>query len=302
MLLTLIICTYKRPELLNTCVSCAISVLNKFDSELVIINDEKDTDIQVPAHPKIRVYNNPKQGLASARNLGAHHANGELLLFIDDDIEFSIENVSQLLSQYNQKPNACFNTNWKYSDEMMKTVRSTSFGRFLIHYGMINYKGWVPDINWQSSLFEVHKLAGFFMLIPKKHFTNIGGFNEQFVNQGTEDDEMCHRLFNNGIKMYVDPDNYVFHNELDRISLESRLARYYNGAINRRKAFELGHVSYEIKYSKLKSLALLVLLNFYKLIIRFSKLIPNSIKFDRVYFKLANVLIALAIYRGYTKK
>lgn len=302
MLLSLIICTYKRPQLLANCVNCGIQVLDKLNAEIIVVNDEKGAIVTVPSHPNISVYNNPKQGLASARNFGAKKSKGELLLFIDDDIEFNLKNIELLLSTYNLSQPACYNPNWKYSDEMLNTLRSKPFGRFLIHYGLINYKGWVPDIKWDTSVFEAHKLAGFFMLIPKFVFDSANGFNETFINQGTEDDEFCYRLQQQGIKMFVDPKNYVIHNEIDRISLENRLARYYNGATNRRKAFEMGHSSYKINYSLIKKILLYLLVPFYDLIIRISKVIPNNSKFDSLYFKTANVLLAMAIFKGYNKK
>lgn len=302
-MLSLVLCTYKRPALLQTSISNAIKVLDKIEeSELIVVNDDGSNHLKVQEHPKIRLVNNPKHGLASARNLGAKLAKGDLILFIDDDIEFTLDNIERLLIRFKKRPPACYNPNWKYSDELMSIVEQTSFGRFLIKNNLTNYKGWVPELNWSSSLFEVNKLAGFFMLIPKDIFMSSGGFDEEFINQGTEDDELCIRLKNMGVKFYVDAENYVFHNEIDRISLESRLSRYINGSINRRKAFELGYKEYEIKYSLFKKIISSVLLPFRGSLISICKLIPNKPSFDVLYFKLANILIALSIYKGYSTK
>jgi GT2 family glycosyltransferase len=300
-MLSLIICTYKRPQLLKTVISCAIKVVEKINSEIIIINDDSTTPIDVPIHPKIRMLNNPKKGLGSARNHGGRHAEGDVLLFIDDDIEFSVEVVQKLLAVYNTHP-ACYNPNWEYSVEMMNTLKKKSFGRFLIKHELINYKGWVPDIPWNTNMFETHKLAGFFLMMPKLVFTELGGFNENFINQGTEDDEFSFRIKTAGYKLYVDPKVYVNHNELDRISLESRLKRYFNGAINRRKAFEMGHKSYEIPYSATKKILLTLTLPFYHFIIQLTKLIPNKNSFDWLYFRFCHLLLALSIFKGYSHK
>lgn len=299
MFLSIIICTYKRPDLLRNCLSGAMQVLDKIDSEVIVINDSKDGKVIVPAHPRIKLFDNPKQGLASARNLGASKATGELILFVDDDIEFNLDNVKALIKLFENASPACYNPNWKYSEEMFEIVRKTQFGRFLIESKLVNYKGWVPELNWSDKVFEVKKLAGFFMLVPKNIFDKIHGFNETFIHQGTEDDELCKRFKEAGIKMFIDPDNYVYHNELDRISLETRLTRYYNGAINRRRAFELGHAEYEIKYSVLRRTICKLLLPLKKLIILSTKMIPNIKALDFFYFKAAHVLIALAIFEGY---
>lgn len=299
MLISLIICTYKRPQLLKTCLACAIEVIKSINGEIIIINDSIEDKVDVIEDNKIHLFNNTSHGLASARNLGAKKAKGDLILFIDDDIEFSVENVKNLLELSLKKTNACFNPNWKYSDEMNKTVQKTQFGRFLINVDLVNYKGWVRELPWQENVFRVNKLAGFFMLIPKKIFDLTTGFNTEFINQGTEDDEFCKRLIGLNIELYIDPSNYVFHNELDRIGLEQRLSRYINGSINRRKAFDMGHKEYEIVYSKNKKMILKLISNFKKQLIYITKIIPNIEFFDKIYFRLSHILIAIAIYEGY---
>jgi GT2 family glycosyltransferase len=301
-MLSIIICTYNRPELLKGCLSGAMQLLDEVDSEIIVVNDSKTHTPVVPEHPKLKLLNNPKQGVASARNFGARHATGNLLLFIDDDIEFDLKNAEALLEVYEKNEPACYNPNWRYSDEMHAALDKTQFGRFLIHYKLINYKGWVPELPWTDTLFEVKQLAAFFMLVPKRFFDAVSGFNESFTNQGTEDDELCHRLREAGVKMFVDPSNYVFHNEMDRVTLEARISRYRNGAVNRRKAFDLGNKSYEVKYSTAKKMILQLILPFEKVLFVMAKLIPNRRVFDPLYFKLANVLIATAIFGGYTKK
>ncbi|MGE0567487.1 MAG: glycosyltransferase family 2 protein [Bacteroidia bacterium] len=299
-MLSIIICTYKRPELLKKCVSCCLKIIDAIESELIVVNDDNTASVSVISHPKICLLNNPKTGLASARNFGAKNAKGDLLLFIDDDIEFETETVLTMLNHYN-KNGASYNPNWKYSDEMLSIVKGTQFGRFLIANNLISYRGWVRDLNWQNEIFEVSKLAGFFFLINKNDFFSINGFNEEFENQGTEDDELCRRLKAKGIKMYIDPTIYVNHNELDRISLENRLVRYSNGAENRRKAFELGLKEYEIPYSALRRFVLTIILPFRYLLVLITKLIPNKIQFDSLYFKFCRLLIAIYIFKGYRK-
>ena len=300
-MLSIIICTYKRPQLLNNCLVGAMQVLEKMDAEVIVINDSPADPVTVPQHPKVRLYNNTKRGLASARNLGAVSARGELLLFLDDDIEFDLKNVDDMLAVYAQRPPACYNPNWKYSDAMTREVESTQFGRFLIKHKLINYRGWVPGLNWQDTIFEVKQVAGFFMLMPKVFFDRSGGFNEEFINQGTEDDELCVRLAALDVKMFIDPQIYVFHNELDRISLESRVHRYYNGAVNRRKALDLGIEEYRISYTPARRLLMKMLLPLKKALLFSAGLIPNKLVFDPLYFRLSHVLIAIAIYEGYSK-
>jgi len=301
-MLSIIICTYKRPQLLQNCLKGAMQALEGGNTEIIVVNDAKDSTVSVPQHEAIRVVRNEGQGVASARNFGAKQAQGDLLLFVDDDIEFDAANVKALLTAYEQRPPACYNPNWRYSDEMYREIEKTQFGRFLIHHNLISYKGWVIDLDWQDHIFEAKQLAAFFLLMPKAFFEKVGGFNESFTNQGTEDDELCKRLRKAGIRMFIDPNNYVFHNEMDRVTLPARLKRFHSGAANRRRAHDMGMEGYEIKYTGKKRKLLSAMLPFESALVAFAKLIPNRRAFDLLYFKMANALIALTIYKGYTGK
>jgi hypothetical protein len=107
------------------------------------------------------------------------------------------------------------------------------------------------------------------------------------------------RLAEQGIKMFVDPKNYVFHNELDRIGLEMRMIRYFKGAVNRRRAFEMGHKEYEIHYSLFKIIVYRTLWPAKKIIVCLTKIIPNKKALDFIYFRLAHVLLGIFIFGGY---
>ena len=88
MKLSIIIPTCDRPQFLNRAVTSALNNGGN-DCEVIIVDDglEKsapsltfDGDIKVITTPG-------RTGASAARNLGANHATGSHLLFLDDDIE-----------------------------------------------------------------------------------------------------------------------------------------------------------------------------------------------------------------------
>lgn len=111
-LISVCICTYKRPELLTRTLNGVISQVtdNKFLFEVVIV----DNDIMRSAENVVIKYqqNNdlkiiydcePEQNIAMARNRAIQNASGNFIAFIDDD-EFPVEkwlnNMRNCLKEY----------------------------------------------------------------------------------------------------------------------------------------------------------------------------------------------------------
>lgn len=86
--ITVAICTYKRPKLLEKCIE---SVLNQNAESnygvIVIDNDieESARGIVEKLNSKVQYFVQPLKGLSYARNMAVSKANGEFILFIDDD-------------------------------------------------------------------------------------------------------------------------------------------------------------------------------------------------------------------------
>ena len=62
----------------------------------------------------------------------------------------------------------------------------------------------------------------------------------------------------------------------------------------------MGFKEYEIIYSKNKKYLLKIISKLKSPLIFFTKIIPNFQLFDKLYFKISHILIAIAIYEGYS--
>jgi GT2 family glycosyltransferase len=301
-LLSIIIPTYNRGEILHQTLGHARDAVNGVDAEIIVVNDSNAQKVILPEKftGHVKVIDSPNPGAASGRNSGVKHSNGELLLFTDDDIIISKENINRTLEFNRLHPNACLNLNWKYPDRLLEEMKRTKFGRFLIHVNLIDYKGWVYHGNWSDEkVFEVKKLSAFYLFMPKKIFLQTGGFNESFKNQSVEDDEFSSRLLKTGIRLYIDPTGCVLHNETDKINLKARLKRLKTGAFNKREAYEMGMQEYHIPYSPLKIYAYSLLSACKGVVFFFSLLVPNTSLLDFLYRRLVHLLIGTVIFEGY---
>ena len=92
-MLSIIIPTKDRTEILKLTLQKAIEAIEGFEIEIIVVNDGNEI-IQKIENPKIQYHNNPKKGVTTARNYGASLAQSDLLLFLDDDMWITKETIN----------------------------------------------------------------------------------------------------------------------------------------------------------------------------------------------------------------
>ena len=90
--LTIIIPTWKRDEVFSETIAAAVEAVKNIDAEILVINDCGEDEVLFE-HTKVKIYNNPGRGVSQARNSGASLAKSPILLFIDNDILITEENI-----------------------------------------------------------------------------------------------------------------------------------------------------------------------------------------------------------------
>lgn len=300
---SIIIPTKNREEILLNSLKAAVKAIETVDAEIIIVNDG-DREIQLPeeGRSKIRVILNPKQGVASARNLGARNASSELLIFMDDDMLVNERAVKKVIELAGLHPDGTINISWEYPPGLLEEIRKNKFGRYLEHYGFTTLKGWNTGQPWDDhELFENPGLTSQFLAIPKTTFNSVSGYNETFPHAGFEDYDFSKRLRNKGVHLYVWPKDAIYHNEADRLDLRKWLDRKQRGGETRKHAVLQGNKELELHYNGIKKIILQVLALTENIWIGFLELLPNKKMLDGLYGKLVNILLATAIFKGYTK-
>lgn len=302
--LSIIIPSYNRNYLLNECIDSIVhSKLSNI--EVIIVNDYKKKDIELTASnkvPYIRIFNNPKEGVASARNFGAKNAKSDKILFVDDDMILNRNAIKKAIDFLEAYPNATCNANWIYEEKLTNEISKTSFGRYLIKNNFTTLKGWVGnETEWrENSMILVGGITSQFLAITKSNFEKIGGYNEEFPFAGFEDYDLNKQLVKANILSYIDTTVLIYHNEIDRVNPVNWLARKKRGAITRRVAVDLGFSELGLHFGFFKKM-LLQLLSLTKPLLMFVvRIFPNSKALDHAYAKLINMLIAINIFEGFT--
>jgi glycosyltransferase involved in cell wall biosynthesis len=303
--LSIIIPTKDRNDIFFKTLKNAYSAIADIDAEIIVINDSRTNTIEVDAlyQSKVIVYRNPKRGVASARNLGAAKAKANLLLFLDDDMLISQQNIQTTLKLHQAYNNCCINLNWIYPPHLTEKIVHTQFGRYLIHYGFTSLKGWNKGEFWSNDhLFKTSGITSQYLSMEKKIFDEMGGYSENFPHAGFEDFEFAQRLKQKDINFYIYPLSMVHHNEEDRLQVKPWLQRKKRGGETRRVAVEMGFNYIAIRYSSFKTFILSSIVFFKSIIMVGISILPNVKLLDGVYFKLVNILLAAAIFEGYTTK
>jgi GT2 family glycosyltransferase len=307
--LSIIIPTFNRAHIFSATLESAYQSVSGMDAEIIVVNDSKENQIVIDEKYKntVLVFNNPKSGVASARNFGARQAKGNLLLFLDDDILISKKNISDTLCFFDEHENqkVCLNLNWDYPQQVKELLPTTSFGRYLSHYGftMLEGKGWLNHTFAERNTFQViSAAASFYLGITKNLFESIGGYSEVFSHAGFEDHDFASRLKKHSITCYILPSSYVYHNESDRIDFKPWMTRKVRGGITRRQAVDAGYTDLQLHHGFFKKFCYRILVKGKPFLFFLERIIPNSVMFDRIYYRLMNLLLGTSIYEGYSKK
>ncbi|MBA4536424.1 glycosyltransferase [Bacillus aquiflavi] len=140
-------------------------------------------------------------GAANARNSGSNIAEGEYLIFCDAHLNFENWWIDRLL-----QPILTGKTD-VVSPAIASITEPDKVG-----YGMsLNH---LLKVYWnkkRSNLFETAVLPGGCLLIPKKVFNDVGGFESGFKTWGHEDVELSIKLWLFGYRCTIQPNVKVFH-------------------------------------------------------------------------------------------
>jgi len=272
--------------------------------EIIIVNDSINEMPDIPQHDNIIVVRNPKNGVASARNYGAGLAKAPILLFMDDDMIITKENIKAVLHFHTIYSNCFLNLNWVYPPQINDLIKRTPFGRYLQKYEFNTLKGWNKNnLKWRDDyIFESDGITSQNLSVAKNTFLKCQGYNENFPYAGFEDQEFSSRIKKSGYRIFIDPNQMTYHEESDRLVLYNWLERKYRGGITRRIAVNMGFIDFKLQLNFLKRIAVIVGREILLPAAYISDMLFRKRSLDPIYFRIVNVLLSIAIYGGYFSK
>lgn len=184
MMLSVVICTYNRSELLSKCLeSLTDQTIDKKCYEVIVAdNNSNDNTILVAQGyigklPNLKICTEEKRGANHARNAGVNIAKGEYIAFIDDDAVASPDWLSKIMEFIERHPDV--NVFGGPHDAFTLDPKP---GWFPPEYGIFFLGNEERPLNINAEW-----LIGTNLIVRKDAFVSVGGFNDKLgaVKSGT---------------------------------------------------------------------------------------------------------------------
>ena len=179
--------------------------LNRQDVEVIFIHEsEKAVELPLLSIPVKHITIPKNQGIPFNRNQGIYHAQGKIIVFIDDDCWVHDNWLSSMLKHFEDD-------NIVAVTSATKIPRSNFVGDCIAALGFPGGGTLGFEKVWRVSEdnFTNHLAVGNCAL-QKKIFDKIGMFDET-MKSGAEDAELSHRMEKAGILIKFEPEAYAYH-------------------------------------------------------------------------------------------
>ncbi|GAB4398713.1 MAG: hypothetical protein OHK0053_17830 [Microscillaceae bacterium] len=231
-LLSILIPTYngahKLPNLLE-----ALALQTDTDFETIIVVDgSTDHTLELLKQntwplSSLNIISQDNGGRALSRNQGAQAAQGDLLLFLDDDMRPAPEVVARHKAFHQQQNHPCALIGGAQEDETRLKTDLQFFRAYLS-------KKWSTNASGKINAENPFLMAAHFS-IPRALFAELGGFDERLTD--AEDFDLAVRATEAGISIYFDPGIEAWHD--DFITCRAYIRRQRQYAAAHRKLMDL---------------------------------------------------------------
>jgi glycosyltransferase involved in cell wall biosynthesis len=171
-LVSVIIPVYKRLEYLKQAIESALAQTHP-RVEVIIVDDGSPADpapVIASFGQRVRLVRKSNGGLASARNFGIAHANGEYLSFLDDDDFLEPDALTSLVKALAERPGSVWAAGkYRYVDEQ---------GRDTGRVRRCRYES--GDV-YERMVFNNLMGAPSVVLVRTDVMRSLGGFDESFI-------------------------------------------------------------------------------------------------------------------------
>ncbi len=200
---SIIIPTYNRPQALAACIE-AIQQLDypKDFFEVIIVDDGspnplKASDFKSDDGIAISILRQNNGGPASARNLGASQADGDILAFTDDDCTPASRWLSELAQAFHNSPTSLIGGR---TLNALDTNPYSTTSQIIVDEAYAYFLSREDDLRFFSS----NNIA-----LPAHLFLEIGGFNASL--RTSEDRDFCDRWIQEKHPLVYAPKALVYH-------------------------------------------------------------------------------------------
>ncbi len=217
---SVIIVSYNCRENLLDCLK-SLELYNSEDAEIIVVdNNSKDSTSQLKEiFPKVQwIFNEDNMGYSKACNIGSEVATGEYLVFLNPDTQVTPNWLDNMASHFVHKDVGAVGPLSNYVAGLQKYE---AFTQMRIHSPeqIIELSREISQKNKGQGL-TTKLLIGFCLMIPRSLFNKMGKMDPNLF-LGNDDLDISWRLQEQGLKMVVATDTYIFHEGQKSFKTES---------------------------------------------------------------------------------
>ena len=220
---SIIIPVFNQVEYTRQCLDALIRNTSDELYEVIIVDnastDETEGYLVEAQRSKLKaerlkiIRNEENLGFAKACNQGAEQANGEYVVFLNNDTKVHPQWLYEMIKCAKVSPNiGVVGAKLLYPDDTIQhagiAIADSPHPIFPYH---IHHKkpSDTPEVNLVN---EYQAVTGACMLVRQDLFRKLGGFDEKYIN-GYEDVDLCFRVREHGYKILYCPKSVVYHYE-----------------------------------------------------------------------------------------
>jgi len=217
---SVVVPTYQRPEALAQTLAALLDMdAPPAGYEVIVVDDGQDEDTRQVVHEaraaiatEVTYIGQATSGAATARNRGARRADGNILLFCDDDIIVRSDHLLRQLAARADFEEPLVNGVLQFSPAAFDVLRRTPFGRYRIELDR-RYQREADGPSLGDGRYEARLVSACNLAIRREAFWELGGFDEAFPYAGAEDQALSLAARAKGFRLVRDHEIEVLHND-----------------------------------------------------------------------------------------
>ena len=196
---SVVVPAYNAQETLGECLKAIQSqTLSREMYEVIVIDDgSTDRTGEVARQHGARVFRQPHQGPAAARNLGLKGAKGAVVLFTDADCAPAPDWVEKMLTPFSE--DGIVGVKGAYKTRQRSLVARFAQIEYETKYDRMRKQRYIDFVDGCSAAYVTEIVR------------DCGGFDTIFPTSASEDVDLSFRLAKRGHKMQFAPEAIVFH-------------------------------------------------------------------------------------------
>jgi glycosyltransferase involved in cell wall biosynthesis len=252
--ISIVIPVFNGGSKIQKCISALQNQKTQRPYEIIVVDDgSTDGSLECISGNGCRIYRQPNQGPAAARNLGVEKARGKIILFTDADCEPLEDWLETMVLPLEN--DSISGVKGAYLTQQKSIVPRFVQLEYESKYDKMKKDRYIDFIDTYS--------AGF----VKEDFLRAGQYDTRFTTASVEDQEFSFRMWGLGYRMIFHPDAKVFHTHsgtLDNYLKKKFRIGYWKALVLRRHPKKItrdSHTPQAVKFEMVFSMLFLISLS-----------------------------------------